>query len=79
MNGELVEQKAMIDYMCVDERMRMQVLDARVFKGWGRELFDHYLVIAKKKKKRKWARRQRYRREETTSMKRVEKLQEVEK
>ncbi len=79
MNGEMVERKAMIDYMCVDERMRMQVLDARVFRGWGRELSDHHIVIAKVKIKRKWTRRQRYRREETAPMSKVEKLQEMEK
>ncbi len=33
--GEITERKAMIDYICVDERLRKSVVDARAYRGMG--------------------------------------------
>ena len=58
-NGILNERKAMIDYLCVDGRMRSQVMDARAWRGWGSGISDHYLVMARISVQKKWVRRRR--------------------
>ena len=76
--GVLEERKAMIDYVCVDERLRRQVCDTRVWRGWGNGISDHHIVMAKVRIQNEWVRRQRQR-QEGAPVKRVEKLQESEK
>ncbi len=51
--GERGEQKSMIDYMAVDERIKKEVVDARVVKGMFDES-DHYVVVAKIQIRDRW-------------------------
>ncbi len=44
--GKRGEQKSMIDYIAVDERIKKEVVDKRVVKGMF-DRSDHYVVVAK--------------------------------
>ena len=56
--AERGEQKSMIDYIAVEERIKKDVLDAKVVRG----IFhgsDHYAVIANIQIKGRWEHRQK--------------------
>ncbi|MEL7177812.1 MAG: reverse transcriptase domain-containing protein [Pseudomonadota bacterium] len=57
MQGE-VEQKGLIDYVAVDERIRRDVMDAKVVRGMFQDS-DHYAVMARIRLKEKWEFRER--------------------
>ena len=78
-NGILNERKAMIDYVCVDGRMRRQVMDARAWRVWGNGISDHYLVVARIRVQKKWVRGRQRGQEGSAPVQKVERLNENEK
>ncbi|KAK4302883.1 hypothetical protein Pmani_025063 [Petrolisthes manimaculis] len=77
-DGEVVERKVLIDYVCVDERVRKSVVDAKVYRGIGGGVSDHYVVVVRLKAQMKWVKRARGGREGRGVRMRVERLQEEE-
>ena len=61
-----VEQKGLIDYVAVDERLRSEVRDARVVRGMFRDS-DHMAVLVRLRTREKWI----YRNSNKTKVKRV--------
>ncbi len=53
MKGERGEQKSMIDYIAVAERIKKVVVDARVVRGMF-DRSDHYIVVAKIQIRERW-------------------------
>ena len=49
-------QKSMIDFIAVDERMRMDVVDAKVVRGLFSGASDHFPVLMKMRTRGKWVR-----------------------
>ena len=61
-----MEQKGLIDYVAVDERLKSEVRDARVVRGMFQDS-DHMAVLVRLEVREKWA----YRNSNKTKIKRV--------
>src|SRR5678815_2308701 len=45
--SEITGGRAILDYVCINRKDRGRLLDVNVFRGAGRGLSDHYLVVAR--------------------------------